>query len=144
MRSNSRCTSYRARIQAALATLLIFGAQSVPHAFAADWPEWRGAGRGGAWAEKGILEEFPPGGLEFKWRTPIKGGYSGPAVAEGRVYVTDFERTHGKAGTERALCLDEETGEILWTHSWRADYRGLNRDAGPRATTPGARRKHPK
>jgi outer membrane protein assembly factor BamB len=39
-------------------------------------------------------------------------------------------------GTERALALDEQTGEILWTHEWPADYAGLQpRYAiGPRAT----------
>src|SRR5438132_11028189 len=58
--------------------------------FADDWPEWRGTGRRGEYKESGILETFPADGLKVKWRTPIHAGYSGPAVANGRVFVTDF------------------------------------------------------
>jgi outer membrane protein assembly factor BamB len=70
----------------------------------------------------------------MKWRTPIQGGYAGPAVAEGRVFVTDFRRTRATKGIERALCLDELTGRILWTRQWETDYRGLDYASGPRAT----------
>jgi outer membrane protein assembly factor BamB len=69
-----------------------------------------------------------------KWRTPIHGGYAGPAVAEGRVFVTDFRRTRATKGIERALCLDELTGRILWNRQWETDYRGLDYASGPRAT----------
>jgi outer membrane protein assembly factor BamB len=99
-----------------------------------DWPEWRGAGRRGIWNETGILERFPPSGLELKWRTPIHGGYAGPAVADGRVYVTDFISHPGSGGIERALCLSEQTGEVLWTHHWEVDYAGMDYAYGPRAT----------
>src|SRR5947209_13945256 len=54
-----------------------------------DWPQWLGPQRDGVWRETGILETFPEGGPKVLWRTPLGGGYTGPAVAEGRVYVTD-------------------------------------------------------
>ncbi|MYH28942.1 MAG: PQQ-binding-like beta-propeller repeat protein [Acidobacteria bacterium] len=103
-----------------------------------DWPEYRGAGRQGVWTETGILEEFPPGGLSFTWRVPIHDGYAGPAVAGGRVFVIDA-RSAGGGGmrmVERVLCLDEETGETLWSREWEADYAGLQPlyAIGPRAT----------
>ena len=101
---------------------------------AEDWPEWRGTGRRGVWNESGILDRFPVEGLKVAWRTPLHGGFAGPAVAAGRVYVTDFKRTLGKRGTERALCLDEKSGKILWTREWDADYQGMSYDTGPRAT----------
>ena len=58
---------------------------------------------------------------DFKWRTPIIGGafgrgggaYSTPAVAYGRVYVGAFDG--------RVYSLDEDTGEIAWTHSTGAE-----------------------
>src|SRR6185295_6634853 len=93
-------------------------------ALGADWPEWRGAGRAGVWTEEGILERFPEGGLHYTWRVPIHEGYSGPAVAGGRVFVTDFVRSEDMAGTERALALDERTGKELWKHEWPASYAG--------------------
>jgi outer membrane protein assembly factor BamB len=101
---------------------------------AEDWPEWRGKGRSGVWAESGVLDKFPEKGLTPIWRTPVHSGFAGPAVSDGRVFVTDFIRSVGKKGTERALCLDEKSGEILWKREWEADYQGIGYDTGPRAT----------
>ena len=104
---------------------------------AEDWPQWRGQYRRGIWTETGILDTFPASGLKPRWTTPINAGYSGPAVSEGRVYVTDFRLTdpdnNPNKGTERALCLDEKTGKVLWTYEWPADYTGMDYPVGPRA-----------
>jgi outer membrane protein assembly factor BamB len=102
--------------------------------YAEDWPEIRGKGRLGLWNETGILQKFPPEGLHVLWRTPINMGYSGPAVAEGRVFVLDFKETGRLQGTERALALDERTGKVLWTREWPASYSGMLYATGPRAT----------
>ena len=104
-----------------------------------DWPEWRGKDRLGIWNETDILDTFPVGGLEFTWRVPIRSGFAGPAVADGRVFVLDYLEAPGTRtmdGTERLLALDEETGEILWTHEWPTTYRMLMASyaSGPRAT----------
>jgi len=122
-------------IPAVLLISTVFGLGAAP-ASAEDWPEWRGEGRRGVWSESGIVERFPEGGLTFAWRVPIGEGYAGPAVAGGRVFVTDFVRDSGIRGTERALCLDEKTGELLWKHEWKVDYSGTQPKwaSGPRAT----------
>ena len=119
--------------RAALSVLLVSMASST---FSEDWPEWRGRGRLGIWTETGIVESFPKDGLRYTWRTPIHAGYAGPAVADGQVFVTDFQANEGMSGTERALALDEGTGELLWTREWPADYAGLapTYAIGPRAT----------
>lgn len=101
---------------------------------AEDWPEWRGAGRTGVWKETGIVERFASAALTPKWRTPIGGGFAGPAVAAGRIYVTDYVAAAGNKGIERAHCLDEQTGKILWTREWPASYQGISYAYGPRAT----------
>jgi outer membrane protein assembly factor BamB len=101
---------------------------------AADWPEWRGEGRRGVWTEDGILEKFPAGGLTASWRAPIGGGYAGPSVSQGRVFVTEFVAQQGRRGVERAICLDEQSGKVLWKHEWPADYASLQYNVGPRAT----------
>src|SRR3954466_4099609 len=54
-----------------------------------DWPQWLGPKRDGVWRESGIIEKFSDKGPAVRWRTPIGAGYSGPAGAEGRVYVMD-------------------------------------------------------
>lgn len=101
---------------------------------AEDWPEWRGAGRTGVWKETGIVERFASAALTPKWRTPIGGGFAGPAVAAGRIYVPDYVAAAGNKGTERVHCLDEQTGKILWTREWPASYQGISYAYGPRAT----------
>lgn len=101
---------------------------------AEDWPRHRGKGDLGLWNETGILDTFPPEGLAVRWRTPIKAGDTGPAVADGRVFVADFVWTTRPRGTERALALEEATGKILWTREWEADYTGVGQSRGPKAT----------
>ena len=59
-----------------------------------DWPQWLGPQRDGIWREEGILERFPEGGPALRWRAPLGGGYSGPAVAAGRVFVMDLSLIH--------------------------------------------------
>ena len=115
-------------------TVLCLSLAAASALHAEDWPQWRGGGRAGVWHETGIVGKFPESGLKVAWRTPLHGGYSGPAVAAGRVFVTDFAPTEKKAGIERALCLDEKTGKILWSTEWQADYAGISYETGPRAT----------
>ncbi len=107
---------------------------AVPLLLAEDWPQWRGADRLGVWTESGILDRFPEGGPERAWSSPIGNGYAGPAVADGKVFVTDYRSTEGRKGNERVLALDEETGASLWEKVWPVDYAGLAYDLGPRAT----------
>ena len=104
-----------------------------------DWPQWRGQDREGVWHEDGILDRFPAGGLEVKWRVPLGSGYSGPSVAEGKIFVMDWTKTEGTRtmeGTERLLCFDEETGKKLWSQEWPVAYGSLmvSYATGPRAT----------
>ncbi|HIN10305.1 MAG TPA: pyrrolo-quinoline quinone, partial [Acidobacteria bacterium] len=109
-----------------------------PPLVANDWPEWRGAGRDGVWTDTGIVQELPAE-LTVKWRVPVNAGFSGPAVVDGRVFITDWAEDPASRtmdGTERAIALDEETGEILWTREWPTSYRMLmvSYAIGPRAT----------
>jgi outer membrane protein assembly factor BamB len=103
---------------------------------AEDWPEWRGKGRLGVWNETGIVDKLPEGGLKREWQAPIGKGWAGPAVSNGRIYVVDFVPSARWEGKERAVCLDEKTGKILWTQEWSANYLGLQETyaTGPRAT----------
>ena len=114
------------------------GALLAQAAHAEDWPQWRGSDRAAVWNETGIVETLPPA-LKVGWRVPIRSGFSGPAVADGRVFITDWlENPESRTldGTERVLALDEETGEVLWTHEWTTSYRMLmvSYAVGPRAT----------
>ena len=108
---------------------------------AEDWPEFRGKGRLGVWTEAGILERFPEEGLDIAWRTRLNRGYTGPAVADGRVFVSDFARTcrftaspaprsWTASGVRQLIVwhpvalssLDPETGEVFWEQPFTVDY----------------------
>ena len=104
------------------------------NALADDWAQWGGPKRDSVWREKGIVKTLPKadesGFLPRVWSTPIGGGYAGPAVANGRVYITDYLRENR---TERVLCLNAETGKIIWKHEYKVNYT-VSYPAGPRMT----------
>ena len=114
-------------------------------AHAEDWPQWLGPQRDAVWRETGIIDTFPAGGAPVKWRVPIGAGYTGPAVAEGRVYVMDRHLPAGASkpgdafkrgeipGNERVLCLNEADGKVLWQHEYDCPYT-MSYAAGPRAS----------
>ena len=104
-----------------------------------DWPQWRGVERDAVWRDTGLVERFPDRGLVVKWRAPVRGGFAGPAVADGRVFVLDYQETPGSRtmdGHERLVVFDEENGAQLWTQEWPAAYRNIHFKfaIGPRAT----------
>lgn len=97
-----------------------------------DWPQWRGPNRDGVWRETGIVEKLPEGQLPHVWSVDIGPGYSGPTVANGRVYVMD-RQPKDRDATERIHCIDSKTGKPLWVVEYPADYR-ISYTAGPRAS----------
>jgi outer membrane protein assembly factor BamB len=124
--------SLRRLCGAALAAAFAVSAAASHSAFADDWPQWRGPARDGVWREKGILTAFPADTIPVKWRVPVGSGYSGPTVANGRVYLTD--RIEEPTELERVHCFDAETGTAIWTHSYPSEYGGIGYPAGPRAS----------
>src|SRR5262245_8799178 len=111
----------------ARAALAAFALTSLLAAVRADdWPQWIGPKRDAVWREKGILSQLPKDGPKEVWRKEIGGGYAGPAVAGGKVFVHDrildkgekeddnpFAKSKSK-GKERILCFDATSGKQLW------------------------------
>ncbi len=110
-----------------------------------DWPRWLGPRGDSVWRDANVLRTWPAEDPPIVWRTSLNAGYSGPAVADGRVFITDRvavkddqgkpvkDGDRGLKGTERVLCLDAESGEQLWVHEYDCPYR-ISYDAGPRTT----------
>lgn len=130
---------YRIRVLAMFALILI--PQALP---ADDWNGWMGDQRDGVFRESGIVDEIPAEGLPVQWRTKIGGGYAGPAVSNGRVFVFDYQLRNGTPrndpgsrvsldGAERLLAIDARTGDVLWEESYDCPY-SISYPAGPRCT----------
>ena len=103
-----------------------------------------GPKRDNVWREKGILEKFPAGGPKVLWRVPVANGYSGPAVADGLVFLTDFIPSKSVAdkdnfnhekfkGNERVLCFDAANGKLIWKHEYPCT-NNVSYPNGPRCT----------
>ena len=128
-----------------LAVLMLL-AFTTAAARADDWPQWLGPKRDGVWRESGIIEKFPAGGPKVRWRVPIGEGYSGPSVANGKVYVTDrvrdkgvenpksaFDKKTKVRGVERVLCLNEADGAKIWMQEYPCEYQ-ISYASGPRCS----------
>lgn len=114
-----------------------------------DWPQWLGPKRDGEWRETGVLDAFPKDGPTIRWKAKVAAGYSGPAVAGGRVYLTDRvldkgAKNHNESlfphkppagipSKERILCFNEIDGALAWMHEYNCPYR-ISYPLGPRAT----------
>ncbi len=110
-----------------------------------DWNQWMGPTRDGVYNETGIIDSIPESGLKVKWRMPVHGGYAGPAVAGGKVFLYDYKVPEGATfrnnpgkrsklkGTERLVAFDEATGKELWVHQYDCPY-SISYPAGPRCT----------
>ena len=128
-----------------LATILF-----VDNMLAEDWPHFLGPHADTSVREEGIITEFPKSGLPLLWKNPIGGGYSGPAVVNGRVFVMDrigepYEpgKSTGNPnfiraeipGKERVKAFDSDTGKVIWEHTYDCPYSTVYLYAiGPRCS----------
>ena len=94
-----------------------------------DWPQWLGPERDSVWRETGIVSSFPAGGPAVVWRAEIGSGYSGPAVAQGRVYV--FDHQFAKASDKPANAFERgsipaPSGLFVWMRTMAKSFGGTN------------------
>ncbi len=109
-----------------------------------DWPQWMGPQRDNVWRETGLLDTFPAGGPKVVWRTPVAGGYAGPAVVGGKLFCADYAspkplpedgniQRKPTDGVESFKAFDAATGKELWKQSFPVKY-AISYPAGPRCT----------
>src|SRR4030095_13359447 len=120
---------------ALISTILLLNVSSL----AANWPQWRGPSGMGVSDEKNLPTQWAVG-KNIKWKTPIAGrGHSSPIVWGNRIFLTtaiegdlvpgakavkhmngDKEFVHpdsvgaNRQHTFKVVCVDRETGKILW------------------------------
>lgn len=83
----------------------------VPNEAASVWPRFRGPNGGGLSDSGWIPERFGPG-TSVLWEREVPPGRSSPVLSTTRVFLTAVE---GDALV--TLCLDRESGELLWRAS---------------------------
>ena len=115
------------KIAALMSIILLCQGETI----AEDWAQWRGKNRSGTWTETGTVETLTPENLKTLWRQPIGAGYSGPTVANGRVYVSG--KTDKPEQVETIYCFDAKSGKPVWDISYPALYT-VGYTAGPRAS----------
>ena len=134
------------------------------NAAAGNWPQWRGPDGTGVSNEKNLPTEWGPT-KNIKWKTPIEGrSHSSPIVWGNRVFLTtaiegavvpgakavkhvlegDKEFLHPDSvgadhkHTFKVLCIDRESGKILWqSTAWEGTpYDNRHRKSSYAASTP--------
>lgn len=99
----------------ALLVLLAGGGRSS----AGDWAQILGPERRGvAAADESLADVWPSDGPNVAWKKQVGSGYSGVAVAAGRVYLF-----HRQGAKEILEALDAATGESLWSESSATTFR---------------------
>jgi outer membrane protein assembly factor BamB len=120
------CKARRGAIHRALFALAL-ALLSFP-TLAADWPQFRGPQRDGRSPEVGLLETWPAGGPKVLWRAPLGDGYSGLAIAGGKVFTL-----WGAEGGEWLGAFEAASGKALWRLRLDANRRD-DMGSGPRST----------
>src|SRR5581483_4535234 len=87
---------------------------------AADWIHWRGPEQTGVSRDKDLPDRWSPDAKakdnNLIWKKPY-GCRSTPLVMGGRVFIIN-SAGHGANEQERVLCMNADTGELLWEYKF--------------------------
>jgi len=103
-------------------------AASGPEDKGSDWPQWRGPLRTGASPE---TEWSPVAKAQSLWSKSLGFGHSSFAVADGRLFAMGYDLDRK---LDVVYCLDPQTGQERWTHTYPAEYWNEGHDGGTCAT----------
>ncbi len=78
------------------------------------WPQWRGPDGDGISKGPELTVE---GKEESLWELEVGLGYSAMSLRDGRLYTMGFD---AEAELDLVWCLDAESGEEIWVHSYPA------------------------
>ena len=83
---------------------------------AQNWPEWRGPARTGVSVAQNLPSAWSLAGENLAWKAPY-GGRSAPVVFGDRLYLQNATGS-GATLQERLMCLNADTGKVLWEHKY--------------------------
>ncbi len=103
-----------------------------------DWPQWMGPQRDGVLRETGLLDRFPKDGPKVLWRSKLAWGYAGPAVADGLVYVLDYQTNDNVTITTTGTTTTIDVNGATTLATCRISYtEAAAAGAAPTITQPG-------
>lgn len=93
-----------------------------------EWPQILGPHRNGKAVEERLAERWPASGPPVLWERSVGTGWSGVAVADGRVILF-----HREKSDELVESIDAKTGERQWKTGFPTRYENdISGDNGPR------------
>ncbi len=125
--------------QAASATSQSFQGKLIPaqgakldESLAGAWPCFRGADRDNVNRDENVFlaKKWPPAGPAPLWNIEAGEGYAGPAILNGRVYLTDYDQVRR---ADAVRCLSLADGKELWRYTYPVPVKRFH---GMSRTTP--------
>lgn len=107
------------RIAPKLLTVAMMACVSLSSLFAAepvDWFQWRGPEGNGISREKNLPTTWSPKGENLIWSNDNYGTRSTPIAMNGKIYVVTRYKPETTEEGESVLCIDANTGELIWEH----------------------------
>ena len=94
---------------------------------ASDWPRFRGSNADGRSAEKGINKDWTAKPPKELWKANLSDtGYSGAAVAGGKVFIIDHNNNE-----DLIRAIDLNKGTDLWTYKYPSTYGSMSMGGDP-------------
>jgi len=102
-----------------------------PASLRGAWPEFRGPNRNAISPEScGLLRTWRPSEPRELWAVDLGEGYAGAAVANGRVYIMDYDRDKKQ---DALRCLSLADGREIWRYAYPVS---IKRNHGMTRTVP--------
>ncbi len=93
---------------------------------AENWLHWRGPMQNGVSPDRDLPDKWSPakaGSGNLVWKAPY-GGRSTPLIMNGRVFIIN-KTGEGIRQQERVLCLDAETGKVIWQYKFNVFFTDI-------------------
>lgn len=94
-----------------------------------DWPRWGGPKRDLISSETDWSADWEENAPSQVWENQVGIGFSSISIVDGRLYTMGHQD-----GKDYVWCLDAETGEEIWQHSYAAELFDNLHEGGPGGT----------
>ncbi len=103
---------------------------------AQDWSQFRGPNGSGVSPTTGLPVEFGPT-KNVVWKTALPPGHSSPVLTRDRIFVTAHSSKEKATYKLLVICLDRQTGKVLWQREVPRSHAGRQENVnGPASPTP--------